>query len=218
MNYIPTEDTGGDTDAAQKEYNEVETFVSDNKNKKMHEQTEQNASNTNRLIAVAILAFLIGFGVGFLVFANREAKVDVPTDDIEITDDTTNVDSETESAEEVVEQVTVTGSSVAVSEQNFGLEVALDSVVLDRTSWVVVFEDLNGQPGNILGAQLYDVGEISNGAVTLTRGTVPDSLYYVKLHGDDGDRQFDFTVDVPYLGADGKDLTTTFMTITGTPR
>lgn len=216
MNYIPTDDTGGDTDDAQSEYNRVTTPMSHNKNKKMHEQTEQNTKERNRLIATAILGFLIGFGVGFLVFANREVNVELPTDDAEVTEDVMSADNE--SPLETVEQVTVTESSVVVSDQNFGLEVALDSVILDRTSWVVVFEDLNGQPGNILGAQLYDAGEILDGAVTLTRGTVPNSLYYVKLHGDNGDRQFDFTIDVPYVGADGKDLTTTFRTITGTPR
>jgi len=217
MTYIPTDDVGEDTGAIQEEYNTTLLLPSEDNNKKM---TEENISTggSKKLFVVSVLAFLIGFGVGFLVFADRVPAVDEDVDTTEGTEVVDNGATVGDSVVVVTEPVTVTGVELGVSDQNFGDSVVLDTVNIDRTSWVVVFEDNDGVPGSILGAQLYDAGLIEDGAVSLLRDTVAESTYYVKVHSDDGDRSFDFTKDVAYLDQAGNEVMTTFMTISGTPR
>lgn len=215
MNYIPTEDVGEDTGALQEEYNVTVNSSPHDKNKKMTDNKEKNPMLTqNRLMVVAVLAFLIGFGLGFLVFSDRsDITADVITDDVLTTDSGDLVDTTI-----TVEPVIISDALLVVEDQNFGETVVVNSVAIDRTSWIVVFEDNDGVAGSILGAQLYDAGEIIDGSISLLRGTIADSLYYVKVHSDDGDRQFDFTKDVPYLDESGIEVMTTFRTFTGTPR
>lgn len=91
------------------------------------------------------------------------------------------------------------GNSVIVATARFA----------ESGGWVVIHEDRDGKPGNILGAQFYQKGETKDGAVGLLRPTVK-GVYYAMLHRDDGDRQFDFTTDSPVTNSDGQPVMARF--------
>ncbi len=217
MEIIPFDGNDEDVDSLQEEYNNNhEPSLADIN---IEEDMENNTQNdTKKMIVVAILGVLIGFGIGFLVFgtgnagSNDEALEDADT----MMEDEYMADTHSDTPAEPV--TLETEVVLAVEDQNFGDTVAVSALSLDRTSWVVVFEDNEGVPGSILGARIYDAGEFADVDVPLLRGTVADSLYYVKLHSDNGDREFDFTQDVPYQTADAVEVMTTFQTFSGTPR
>ncbi|HEV8677633.1 MAG TPA: hypothetical protein VN701_02275, partial [Candidatus Paceibacterota bacterium] len=84
----------------------------------------------------------------------------------------------------------VTGSNtLSVLSQAAGLEVSVTSVSVSVPTWVVVFENLGGKPGNALGAKMFFPGDTS-GTVDLLRGTTAGQSYFVGEYVDNGDHQF----------------------------
>ena len=86
------------------------------------------------------------------------------------------------------------------------------SHTLDRTGWIVVREDVDGNIGNILGARLSDPGGFVGGEVKLLRNTEPGKVYYVLLYADDGNRAFDIATDLPMTDEQGELIVKTFTT------
>ena len=101
-------------------------------------------------------------------------------------------------------------NEVKVADQAAGNKVILSSVLLEKSTWVVVHEDRDGKPGNILGAHRFNAG-VSLGVVELVRGTTAGGVYYTMLHIDDGERGFDYKKDIPLTDADGNFVLTRFM-------
>ena len=81
--------------------------------------------------------------------------------------------------------------------------------------WAVVYEDSKGAPGWILGARRFGPGMYENEAVELLRGTTPGNVYYVIIHGDNGDKQFDLKADLPLTDESGVNIMQRFMTTGG---
>jgi len=209
--------SGEDTNSAQEEFNAIKESSQKDKSKKKNNINMENSQNDSKKIyIVGVLCLLLGFAIGYLVFNGKSSSSDV----VDIIDDQDQVDDESDTNGDVKDTspTVVSIASISVNDQNFGDMVSVASVVLDRTGWIVVYEDNEGKPGSILGAGLYNEGTTSDGEVVLLRSTVPDSLYYVKIHADDGDRQFDFKKDVAVVGANGDEIVTTFTTGNGTPR
>jgi len=209
--------SGEDTNSAQEEFNAIKESSQKDKSKKKNNINMENSQNDSKKIyIVGVLCLLLGFAIGYLVFNGKSSSSDV----VDIIDDQDQVDDESDTNGDVKDtsSTVVSIASISVNDQNFGDMVSVASVVLDRTGWIVVYEDNEGKPGSILGAGLYNEGTTSDGEVVLLRSTVPDSLYYVKIHADDGDRQFDFKKDVAVVGANGDEIVTTFTTGNGTPR
>lgn len=88
-------------------------------------------------------------------------------------------------------------NSVSVEDQKPGNNVLIQSLSLAVTGWVVIHDDNNGKPGHILGAHRFNVGTYAGQNVELLKGTEEGKVYYAMLHADDGDRQFDYRVDLP---------------------
>jgi hypothetical protein len=86
---------------------------------------------------------------------------------------------------------------INVVDQKPGIMVSIGSVDMPADGWVVVHEDRNGTPGNILGAQRFDAGSYAGGQIELLRTTLIGGQYYVMLHADDGDKLFDHKLDLP---------------------
>lgn len=101
--------------------------------------------------------------------------------------------------------------TIVVGVQAAGGKVNITSATLGKESWIVVHEEKNAVPANILGAQLFPAGTTS-GAVELLRNTVTGQIYYAMVHNDDGDRKFDFTKDFPLRDTEGKIITAKFST------
>ena len=77
---------------------------------------------------------------------------------------------------------------------------------------------MNGEPGNILGAGVFDVGSFENKKLVCSEVLLGDSTYYVKLLKDDGDRILTTHKDLPIKDSViKKDLITTFKTTSGIP-
>ncbi len=104
-----------------------------------------------------------------------------------------------------------TAASISVSDQAAGEMVTLGRVDMTVDGWVVVHEDRDGAPGNILGAQRFDAGSYSGGSVELLRPTVAGGKYYVMLHADDGDKMYDHTLDTTHVkNSAGMDVVMSF--------
>ncbi|MBI3442497.1 MAG: hypothetical protein HY007_01920 [Candidatus Sungbacteria bacterium] len=87
-------------------------------------------------------------------------------------------------------------NSVSVEDQKPGDTVVIQSVTLAATGWVVVHDDNGGKPGHILGAHRFNAGTYTGQNVELLKGTEEGKVYYAMLHADDGDKQFDYRVDL----------------------
>src|SRR3989338_11517499 len=149
-------------------------------------------SEMSTYIVVAIIAFALGLGSGWLWTKKIVAPVD----------GTKNIET-TEAADKTSGQISTgdlaTSNSILVKDQTAGIEVVVEQVVLTNVAWVVVREDDGaGKPGKILGAQLFDAG-ISAGKVELLRGTETGKTYFVMIYSDNGDRAFDPKLDAPIL-------------------
>ena len=167
----------------------------------------RKSSGVNRkLITIAIIAFVLGFLASWM-WSNRDGASDVRDNDSAKEDEVMVLDNGDGS-------VMVSGvNSVEVLDQAPGRVVQVGSVVLEKTGWVVVRENNDGQIGNILGAKLFLEGE-SAGEVELLRGTVEGGTYYASLYNEDSDleenREFDLEKDLPLVDADGSPIQVKF--------
>ncbi len=87
------------------------------------------------------------------------------------------------------------------SPQQAGQSIVITQANIGEPTWVVVYEDRDGAPGNVLGAQLFFTS--GPGIVTLLRGTVAGQTYWVGTSVDDGDHKYTKTTDKPALNNDG---------------
>lgn len=101
---------------------------------------------------------------------------------------------------------------VTVESQLAGEIVSLKEVALVNSSWVAIHEDNAGVPGNVLGATRFPAG-IQSGTVELLRNTEPEKLYYVMIHSDDGDDEFNLKNDVALVDINGEVILSAFQTI-----
>lgn len=81
-----------------------------------------------------------------------------------------------------------------VSPQKPGRSVAIDKAIVQAPTWVVIYEDNAGKPGNALGAALF-FPERQKGTVELLRGTVAGKSYLAVKQVDNGDRKFSLKDD-----------------------
>jgi len=75
-------------------------------------------------------------------------------------------------------------------------------------TWIVVYENNAGQPGNALGAALF-FPENQGGTVELLRGTTAGKSYLATEQVDNGDRKFSLKDD-QFLSEDGVPQWVTF--------
>lgn len=97
------------------------------------------------------------------------------------------------------------------SPQDPGFEVAVSRVIVSELTWVVVYENRAGQPGNALGAALF-TSERQSGVVNLLRGTLPGQTYLAGQSRDDGDHIFSLDNDPPVRNAQGDPVFVEFRT------
>ena len=170
---------------------------------------EEPENNSTKVVVTAIIAFLVGFGSAWL-YLGRTANVPVLDDikdDNTITEDVN--DATTDDTEDGVSVNPTSSDLLVVKDQTAGAEVTVEKSALTEVGWVVVREnDGAGNPGRILGAQLFDVGN-QTGKVELLRGTVAGNIYFAMVYTDNGDHAFDPKKDLP-LVVDGKTAMATF--------
>ena len=106
---------------------------------------------------------------------------------------------------------TTTNALIIASPQDAGMEVAVSHITVPVPTWVVIYENHNGQPGNALGASLFSSDKTS-GVVDLLRGTLPGQTYIVGEARDDGDHVFSLQKDQAVLNAQGSPVWVSFKT------
>ena len=96
------------------------------------------------------------------------------------------------------------------SPQAAGTAVAVAKAVVSAPTWVVIYENSNGKPGNALGAALF-FPDHQSGTVELLRSTTPGKTYLAVKQVDNGDRKFSLKDD-QYLSEGGAVQWVTFQT------
>ena len=174
-----------------------------NKNLPYKEPVPAAKSEMGTYIVIVIIAFALGLGSGWLwlkknVALNGEVK------------DKKTAENASEEINKMPIENLLADNSILVNAQPAGVEVVVEKVILAKMAWVVVREDDGaGQPGKILGAQLFDAG-VGVGRVELLRGTEAGKTYYALIYSDNGDRAFDPKLDSPLTDASGQSVMATF--------
>lgn len=140
-------------------------------------------------------AFLVGLIVGlgaYYVWDNRSGTMSRQESEGNVATDTVDI--------------TAAKNSVTVSDQLAGFTANIDTVTLAQDGWIVVQEDVDGEPLYLLGASRRSAGTHDNVSVELLRNTEEGNLYYAVIYTDDGDRQFDNKKDFPVTNKDGNPI------------
>ncbi len=87
-----------------------------------------------------------------------------------------------------------TSTLIVPTPQKAGLSVTIENASVSAPTWVVVYESLDGKPGNVLGAAIFSADH-SSGTVDLLRGTMAGQTYFVTEQSDNGDRRFSLKDD-----------------------
>lgn len=99
------------------------------------------------------------------------------------------------------------------SPQSAGLYVEVSRATVTEPTWVVIYEDRGGVPGNALGAALFfptSQGGETSGTVELLRGTLIGHSYFAGESLDDGDKMFSNTTDKPIRNEKGNPIMVEF--------
>ncbi|TSC78972.1 MAG: hypothetical protein G01um101433_32 [Parcubacteria group bacterium Gr01-1014_33] len=193
---------------------------------------ESGENGIRKLVIAGILFFIVGFGVSWFIFGR--GRWGMPASEEKQTQESTEASSLNESASgaaslnsetsqmpssqtppapanppQATGMISSGKNSVSVSDQVQGHTVKVESVSLEKTAWVVIHEDREGKPGNILGAHRFPAGS-GSGEVELLRDTAEGKVYYAMIHTDDGDGTFDYKKDVPLAGSSGAPLMVKF--------
>jgi hypothetical protein len=99
-------------------------------------------------------------------------------------------------------------SLTIITPQAAGTSVAVQKAIVSQPTWIVVYEDKDGEPGNALGAGLF-FPEKQNGTVELLRATVSGRSYLVTKQVDNGDRKFSLHGDA-FLTEGGQPMWVSF--------
>jgi len=105
-------------------------------------------------------------------------------------------------------------SSVVVKDQATGSTVLISKVTLENPGWVVIHDERKGTAGVIIAATRFNAGTYTNRIVDLLGyQTKNGATYYALLNSDDGDRQFDYTRDLPLKDPLGNMIMAKFNTV-----
>lgn len=145
---------------------------------------------------IFLLGLIVGLGV-YWVFDNDKGATQ---DDVQSTEEVASTTSRIQKE-----------NGLIVEDQGPGRTVKISELIFKRPGWVAIHDDINGTPGRILGARVFDIGITTEGVVELLRGTIGGKSYFAMLHDDDGKyKEFNPQTDKPLLGDDGKPVMVLF--------
>ncbi len=130
---------------------------------------------------IVIISLIIGFGLGWIARDQYTTPTDL------VTQIKNNLTTTTTTA--------TTSISFKVESQPPGNQVLIRDVHIVSPVWLAVYEDREGEPGNVLGAVFVRAGDYPALAIPLLRNTVDEQPYYVQAHTDNGDQMFDYRTD-----------------------
>lgn len=165
-------------------------------------KADTNHQGNGRTFAIFIAGVVAGLILGWIWNSISNSKTPVADD---MTKDETSLASGTNSTPSSVTPGASTGSTGGVSTGNStslsvapmqaaGLSVAVSAVSVSVPTWVVILDNVNGKPGNALGAQMFFAGEKS-GTIELLRATTAGKTYFAAEYIDNGDHKFSKQTD-----------------------
>ena len=160
-----------------------------------------NSAKYAGMVVVGVIAGVV-LAWGWSSWRSSPAPTSDDTSGIASTSNSNGVDTST---------ATLSSAPLSItSPQPAGTTVAVASAVVSAPTWVVIYEDNNGKPGNALGAALFFPGTPS-GSVELLRATTAGKTYFAAKQVDNGDRKFSLKTD-RLLTEDGQVQWVTFET------
>lgn len=181
-------------------------------------QTTAAKSSTPKIIGAFVAGVIICALVIWGFATARSGKNTVAQNQVQNTASTIDENSSTNAAN--IAGIAVSTNTTAVenssplviaSPQQAGLEVVVTKAAVSQPTWVVIYENRAGVPGNALGAALF-TSERQSGVVDLLRGTLPGQSYLAGEALDDGDHKFSLENDKPVRDANGNPLWIEFRT------
>lgn len=176
--------------------------------------TNQNIQNTvpvsNHTCGKLIVVFLGGIIIGFGSFWLWDKNNGVSSDKNFGVGDIKEISTSAKENDDGVVNEKDRNRVVAISQEAGSLAV-ITEVQVEEPTWVAIHEDVDGKPANILGAQLFDAG-VHSGTVALLRNTESGRTYHALLYKDNGDRVFDYVVDLPVESASETVVSASFAT------
>ncbi len=155
-----------------------------------------------------IVGIVVALG-GIWLWNNRGAASSVKEDTGAAMVDNNSIASST-LTEEGSSGIVGNGPAIKIDDQNPGRLVTVAQVSLKAPGWVLIRDDNNGVPGNILGARLFDKGK-NSGIVELLRPMVVGKSYFAAISNDDGNPHlFEPSKDLPIKDASGAVIMTKF--------
>jgi len=157
----------------------------------------KQAPNSTKYIIMIVLGVIAGVIIAWGYSALRSPQEAASTSD-------TNTGADTSTA-----LISASGLGLTIaSPQIAGNSVAVAKAAVSAPTWIVVYENNGGQPGNALGAALF-FPENQGGTVELLRGTSAGKSYLATEQVDNGDRKFSLKDD-QFLSVDGSPQWVTF--------
>lgn len=164
-------------------------------------------TTTFRNAAISLLLIVAVGTTAAIIISNKDKNTDDGVRAVPSNSATTTFNG----SSAVLSAQTPNGDLVIASPQDAGLHVIVSKVTVPVPTWVVVYENHNGQPGNVLGAGLFMTGT-TGGTVDLLRGTLSGQTYFVGKARDDGDRKYSLQNDPALRDADGDPVWVQFQT------
>lgn len=160
-------------------------------------QTSQDQSTKmRRLFVLALVGLVVGVGLGYFLWGKKAEAPDkaIPT--------ATSTKSVSEKATLVVDQ------------QMPGDTLLIKYMSIATSTWIVVREDRDGEPGHILGAARFrNQGEYRNEMMTLLQNIEEGKMYYAVAYNDNNGGEFDYQINTPRKGENGKLIMVSFEVI-----
>jgi hypothetical protein len=168
------------------------------------------AKQTQQLLLMLIIGVLIGIAV---VKAFSSSKVEAPVL-ATATESTTASTTEEVAAPALPETPKVISAAkdfplppvvpantrvgITVGDQPAKKSVAVTEIAVKAMSWIAIYDEREGKPGSILGAQRVNPEDTATTVELLRReGTVAGQKYYAAILPDNGDGVFDRLTDLP---------------------
>ncbi len=179
----------------------------------MH-SASSDSSHTGTYVGIFVGGLIIGALIGWAITGSHDSGTGSMASSTPITTGTsTNTGSNS---------VNLSGSMVGStadysvnSPQTAGFAVNVTNVKVMQPTWVVVYEDHAGLPGNALGAALFlpqTGNNVQNGTVQPLRATLPGQNYLAGESLDDGDKTFSLASDNAIHDASGNKVLIQFST------
>ena len=89
-------------------------------------------------------------------------------------------------------------NEILITDFSKGDRITVDYVLLELPGYVVVHDEVEGKPGNVIGSSsILFGGEAEDIGIGLKRETIPGEILFAILHKDNGDGEFNFPGDEP---------------------